>query len=59
MIYDVYISHLGSISISIPFVKLLPYLLSSISKVKVKIIQPESVKQTTDKKEHVRFKSKK
>ena len=58
MIYDVYMSHLGSISTSIPFVKLLPYLQSSLTKVKVRIIQRELIKEIMDKKEHVRFKIK-
>jgi hypothetical protein len=51
-------SHLGSISISIPFVKLLSHLLSSLTKVKMKIIQRELLKEIMDKKEHVRFKIK-
>jgi hypothetical protein len=51
MIYDVYMSHLGSISISIPFVKLLPDLQSSLTKVKVKIIQRELLMEIMDKKE--------
>jgi hypothetical protein len=58
MIHDVYMSHLGSISISIPFVKLLPHLQSSLTKVKVRIIQRELLKEIMDKKEKVRFRIK-